>query len=295
MTVVANSKIIGTPNIRVEPTTKSIGADIVDLDVKQLGDDGFRLVHDAWLKHHVLRFRGQDLSYDDLVAFSGRFGELDDAPINKQGKPWIPENPKLAVMSNIIEHGAPVGSLGYGEAVWHTDMSYNEVTPSASVLYAIEVTRTGGKTGFVNMHEAYESLHASVKREIEGKQIKHDASRDSSGTLRKGFDPFDDPRDAPGALHPIVTRHAETGARALYLGRRPFSYVVGMELDESEALLDTLWAHATDEKRAWFQKWKVGDLLIWDNRSVMHKRTAFDREERRYLLRTQIKGSVPVG
>ncbi|MGI9336417.1 MAG: TauD/TfdA dioxygenase family protein [Gammaproteobacteria bacterium] len=283
----------GALEIRVEPASGRVGADIAGVDVKHLSNGDYRLIRRAWLKHHVLRIRDQTLSYDDLISFSERFGELDDAPINITGEPWIAGYPKLAVMSNVLEGGEPVGSLGYGEAVWHTDMSYKEITPSAALLYAIEVTESGGETGFVSMHEAYDSLDASMKRELEGKRIKHDASRNSAGTLRKGFDEIDDPRDAPGARHPIVIRHPETGARALFLGRRPYSYVVGMDLDESEALLDVLWAHATDEENAWYQKWAVGDLLIWDNRSVMHKRTAFDPRERRYLLRTQVKGSVP--
>jgi taurine dioxygenase len=102
-----------------------------------------------------------------------------------------------------------------------------------------------------------------------------------------------DPREAPGAVHPIVIRHPVTQRKALFLGRRPFGYVVGLPLEESEALLDRLWAHVAREEFAWFQKWKVGDLLMWDNRCVMHKRTAFDPQERRFMLRTQLKGARP--
>jgi len=177
--------------------------------------------------------------------------------------------------------------------VWHTDMSYNDVTPSAALLYAEEVTKIGGETGFINMYETYDSLPADLKAAIEGRLIKHDASRNSAGELRKGYREIDDPREAPGALHPIVVRHPVTRRQALYLGRRPLSYIVGLSLDESEALLDRLWAHATNERHAWFQKWCVGDLLMWDNRCVMHKRTAFDPNERRFMLRTQVKGSRP--
>lgn len=280
--------------IRVVPTDKSIGADIVGVDLAQpLSEFDFRIIFDAWMAHLVLRFRGQHLDKEQLLAFTERFGEPDTAPINAIGKPWIEGYPKLAVMSNITVDGQPVGSLGYGEAVWHTDMSYNEVTASAALLYALEVTETGGETGFVNMYEAYETLPADLKAAIEGKQIKHDASRNSAGELRKGYQDVTDPREAPGALHPIVVRHPVTRRRALYLGRRPFGYVVGLPLNESEALLDRLWAHAARHDKAWFQKWSVGDLLIWDNRCAMHKRTAFDPQERRFMLRTQVKGSRP--
>ena len=280
--------------IRVVATDKPVGADIVGVDLSQpLSDTQFQTIFDAWMDRQVLRFRGQELTKEQLLAFSRRFGELDKAPINIKGEPWIAGYPHLAVMSNIVVDGQPVGSLGYGEAVWHTDMSYNEITASGALLYALEVTRAGGETGFLSMYHAYETLPDDLKAAVEGRQIKHDASRNSAGELRKGYTEVSDPREAPGAVHPIVIRHPVTGRRALFLGRRPFGYVVGLELAQSERLLDRLWAHATKEENAWFQKWSVGDLLMWDNRCAMHKRTAFDANERRFMLRTQIRGSKP--
>ena len=280
--------------VRVIPTGERVGADIAGVDLSQLSDADFRAIHDAWMKYNVLRFRGQTLTKDQLLEFSARFGDLDKAPINIKGEPWIAGYPNLAVMSNVIVDGQPVGSLGYGEAVWHTDMSYQDVTPSGALLYALEVTQTGGETGFISMYDAYDTLPADLKAAIEGRQIKHDASRNSAGELRKGYKEFTDPREAPGAVHSIVIRHPVTQRKALFLGRRPAGYVVGLPLEESEALLDRVWAHATQEQNAWYQKWNVGDLLMWDNRCVMHKRTAFDPNERRFMLRTQIKGARPV-
>src|SRR5215217_3270018 len=125
--------------VRVVPTDKPVGADIEGVDLANLTDAQFEAIHDAWMKHNVLRFRGQTLSKEELQAFSARFGDLDRAPINIKGEPWIAGYPNIAVMSNIIEDGQPMGSLGYGEAVWHTDMSYIEVAPSAALLYALEV------------------------------------------------------------------------------------------------------------------------------------------------------------
>lgn len=281
-------------SVRAIPLSKSIGADIVGIDLSQpLTDAQFQAIHDAWMEHLVLRFQGQKLTKDQLLEFSRRFGELDKAPINIKGEPWIAGYPDMTVMSNIMENGKPMGSLGYGEAVWHTDMSYNDVTPTAALLYAEEVTKIGGETGFLSMYRAFDTLPADLKAAVEGKQIKHDASRNSAGELRKGYPDVIDPRDAPGALHPIVIRHPVTQRKALYLGRRPLSYIVGLSLEESDALLDRLWAHATQEEHAWFQKWSVADLLMWDNRCAMHKRTAFDPSERRFMLRTQIKGVKP--
>lgn len=280
--------------ITVQPIGRHVGADIIGIDLTQpVSDAQFAQIHDAWMQYQVLRFRGQNLTKEQLQDFSRRFGELDKAPINTRGKPWVEGFPDMAVMSNIKVDGQSIGSLGYGEAVWHTDMSYNEITPSGALLYGVEVTKSGGETGFLNMYHAYETLPADLKAAIEGKSIKHDASRNSAGELRAGFKEVTDPREAPGAVHPAVVRHPVTGRKALFLGRRPFGYVVGMSLEDSETLLNRLWAHASQEDFAWFQKWKVGDLLIWDNRCVMHKRTAFDPSERRLLYRTQIKGVRP--
>lgn len=280
--------------ITVTPITKHIGADIAGIDLTQpISDAQFAQIHDAWMQHQVLRFRGQNMTKEQLQTFSRRFGELDKAPINTTGKPWVEGFPDMTVMSNIKVDGKSIGSLGYGEAVWHTDMSYNDITPSGALLYGVEVTKSGGETGFLNMYHAYETLPADLKAAIEGKTIKHDASRNSAGDLRAGFKAVTDPREAPGAVHPIVVRHPVTGRKALFLGRRPYGYVMGMSLEDSEALLNRLWAHASNEDLAWFQKWNVGDLLIWDNRCVMHKRTAFDANERRLLYRTQIKGVRP--
>lgn len=290
----AAAKPVAQSGITVTPITKHIGADIAGIDLTQpISDAQFAQIHDAWMQHQVLRFRGQNMTREQLQDFSRRFGALDKAPINTRGKPWVEGFPEMAVMSNIKVDGESIGSLGYGEAVWHTDMSYNEITPSGALLYGVEVTKSGGETGFLNMYHAYETLPADLKAAIEGKSIKHDASRNSAGELRAGFKEVTDPREAPGAVHPVVVRHPVTGRKALFLGRRPFGYVMGMSLEDSEALLNRLWAHASQEDLAWFQKWKVGDLLIWDNRCVMHKRTAFDANERRLLYRTQIKGVKP--
>jgi taurine dioxygenase len=293
-TAAAAKSATQSAGITVTPITKHIGADISGIDLTQpVSAAQFAQIHDAWMQHHVLRFRGQNMSKEQLQDFSRMFGELDKAPINTTGKPWVEGFPDMTVMSNIKVDGQVIGSLGYGEAVWHTDMSYNDITPSGALLYGVEVTKTGGETGFLNMYHAYETLPADLKAAIEGKTIKHDASRNSAGDLRAGFKAVTDPREAPGAVHPIVVRHPVTGRKALFLGRRPFGYVMGMSLEDSEALLNRLWAHASQENLAWFQKWKVGDLLIWDNRCVMHKRTAFDANERRLLYRTQIKGVRP--
>ena len=280
--------------ITVTPLARGIAADISGVDLSQpLHPDTIAAIREAWLTHMVVRFRGQQLSRDQLLAFSRHFGKLDRAPINTRGRNWIDGYPELAVMSNIKVDGEPVGSLGFGEAVWHTDMSYQDITPSAALLYGIEVTTEGGETGFMNMAAALANMPADLRAQIEGRSIKHDASYNSAGHLRKGFQPVTDPSVSPGAVHPAIIRHPETGQQALFLGRRPNAYVMGLPVPESEALLDRLWAHCHAQTDLWYQKWQVGDLVMWDNRCTMHRRTAFEESARRYLLRTTVVSGRP--
>lgn len=283
----------GAKRVTVIPTGAALGADVVGVDLMQRLDEAtFKAVEAAWHEHLVLRFRGQRLDDPGLLAFARRFGELDRAPVHAGPEVEDPY-PEITVMSNIKVDGKPLGNLGHYEAEWHTDMSYNEKCPIGSLLYALEVPLEGGDTGFSNMYAALETLPAELKREIIGKQCKHDSSRNSAGELRKGFRDVTNPREAPGAVHPIIRTHPATRRNALFLGRRRNAYIVGLPLAESEALLNRLWAHASNPEFAWYQKWKVGDLVMWDNRCTMHRRDAFDPAARRLMHRTQIKGDKP--
>jgi taurine dioxygenase len=194
------------------------------------------------------------------------------------------------VISNVKVDGKPIGGLGSYESVWHTDMSYNALPPRASLLYALECPPSGGDTGFSNMEFAYDMLDDGIKKAIEGKSCTHDSSRNSAGELRRGFKETSDPRQTPGAIHPLVRKHPVTGRKSLFLGRRVGAYVHGLPIDESEALLKALWAHASRPEFAWYQRWRTGDLMLWDNRSTMHRRDAFDPTGRRVMHRTQIVG-----
>ena len=246
----------------------------------------------AWRDHLVLLFRGQRLEARHLSAFGRRFGELDTVPAWADAHP--DGEPELLVISNIERDGRPIGVLGSGEAEWHSDMSYLDQPPTASVLYGVEVPDAGGDTGFLNMYAALDGLPGDLRRAIEGRRLNHASSHDSTGNLRPGAAPVSDVSDAPGARHPIVRGHPESGRQALYLGRRSNAHVVGMTVADSERLLDDLWAHATSEAYAWTQKWRAGDVVMWDNRCTMHRRSAFDAKARRIMYRTQIKGDRPV-
>jgi taurine dioxygenase len=278
--------------VKIIPTGASFGAEISGLDLRSISDGDFDRIHRSWVENLVLLFRGQTLSDDDLIAFSQRFGALDWAPVQETGRRFVDGHPEIYVVSNVIENGEPIGSLGAGEAVWHTDMSYIADPPKASMLYAIEVPPKGGDTGFVNMYAAYQSLSPELKRRIQTLQLKHDGTYNSGGYVRQGVAAVDDPVNSVGAVHPLVCTHPESGRRALYLGRRRNAYIVGLPLAESEALLDELWSYASRDELTWYNQWRVGDLVLWDNRCTMHRRDPFDSNARRIMHRTQIKGET---
>jgi taurine dioxygenase len=281
-----------TTNLKIAPTSEALGAQISGVDLKTISDVEFASVHRAWLDHLVVLFRDQDLTDAELIAFSCRLGALDWAPIQETGRRFVEGYPEIYVVSNVIENGEPIGSLGAGEAAWHTDMSYLEDPPKASMLYAIEIPPAGGNTYFCNMYGAYELLPEALKRRIERLRLKHDGTYNSGGYVRQGVTPVDDPTTSPGVYHPIVCTHPETGRKLLYLGRRRNAYIGGLPLAESERLLDELWSYATRKELVWVHEWQAGDVVLWDNRCTMHRRDPFDAHTRRILHRTQIKGEA---
>ncbi len=282
--------------LEVIPSGRALAADIAGVDLAgPLTSAEFGAIHRAWMTHLVLRFRGQSLTDAGLMNFSRNFGALDGNPRHAkvEGRSDDAAAGFVNIISNVVENGKAIGGLGNYESKWHTDMSYNPVPPMASALYALEVPPSGGDTGFCSMYAALETLPASLRNRIEGLSCVHDSSLNSVGQLRVGFEDVTDPRKTPGAVHPLVRTHPVTGRACLFLGRRRNAYVQGLELADSEALLDTLWEHATRPEHCWTQQWKVGDLVLWDNRCALHRRDEFDGTARRVMHRTQISGDRP--
>jgi taurine dioxygenase len=277
--------------ISIRNLDASLGAEVRGLDLaKPLARNDVDAIEEAWRTRLVVVAHGQSLSDPQLLAFSKYFGELDPPGPNPYGEPFNKEFPEINVISNVVENGKPIGNLGDGEAVWHADMTYIDVPPKAAILHSLEVPPGGGNTYFADMFTAYETLPPDMKRTAEGKIAVHDASRNSAGFLRKGYEEVTDVRETVGARHPLVRSDPATGRKALFLGRRPNAYIVGLEVADSEALLDALWAHATQRRFAMCHEWRVGDLLMWNNLSVLHRRDPFDPNSRRIMHRTQIKG-----
>ena len=277
-------------------SVKSLGGEIVDLDISnKLTQDQINFINQSWDERLVLVFKKQNLDDHKLINFSKYFGELDPPGPNPYGITFLPEFPEINVISNVKnEQGTPIGNLGDGEAVWHADMTYLQLPPKAGILYALEVPENQGNTHFANMALAYNELPNKLKEKIDDKILIHDSAHNSAGMLRKGYSEVDNPSETPGARHPMVITDKNTNKKLLFLGRRPHAYIIGLELEESENLLNEIWEHATQEKFTWTQKWEKGDLLMWKNLNVLHKRDAFDPNTRRVMHRTQIKGEKEI-
>jgi len=278
----------------VIPSGKACGAEIRGIDLNNLDAQSFSVIQKAIDEHLVLLFRGQRLDNEHLIKLGKHFGEFEPPGMSIIGKPYIDAYPDILVISNIVENGQPQGNLGAGEASWHTDMSYRDTPISYAILNAVELPPSGGDTYFSNQYLAYETLPGNLKQELAGKFINHDETYNSAGQIRKGFKVVTDVREAPGARHPIFRVHPRTGKKALYLGRRFNAYVIGLPVEESERLLNQLWAHASQPQFVWSQEWQMGDVLVWDNRCLVHRRDAFDPTTRRKLHRVQIRGEKPV-
>jgi taurine dioxygenase len=291
--------------LEIVPTGAAVGAEVRGVDLSQpIPADVAEALQNAWSKHLVLLFRDQEMTPEQYLAACRIFGKpqvgaarayyIKTGTLDTLHTLPVPE---ITVLSNLDQNGNPVkenSGLGSLEVVWHTDNSYIEEPPAGSTLYAREIPDDGtGKTSFNNQYLALEELPDDLRRAIEGKRSKQDASRNSAGVLRPGLKKPEKAEDVPGPMHPMIRVHPATGRKALYLGRRriwPSQYIEGTAQDESEALLDKLWAHATQPKYAWQHVWRVGDMLVWDNRCAMHYREPVNSEQRRVMWRSQFQG-----
>jgi alpha-ketoglutarate-dependent taurine dioxygenase len=283
--------------ILVRPTGAALGADVEGAELGDLDDDDFGAIREGLQAHLVLRFRGNAIDDRSFIGLARRFGEVEPPEAHtRTAEMTVPGFREMSIISNLIEDGIAKGEAGDGELRWHTDHGFMERPVALSMLLARAVPAAGGDTSFANMYRAYEELPAGLKARVAGLRVKHQASHSSTGKRRPGYLDLasDDPRDLPGALHPIVRTHPETGKKALYLGRRFGSYIPPLALEDSEALLDELWDHATRAHLAWTQRWQVGDLIVWDNRCTLHRREGFAGHGLRRLHRLMTKGDRPV-
>jgi len=289
--------------LEIVPSEGALGAEVRGIDLKELDGLTFEHLHRAWLDQVLLVFRGQSLSPQDLVDLVRRFGTpVTSSNLHQRDLAERTANrlfdlpPEVTVVTNLRENGKPVGILGDGEIVWHADFSFKERPTAARMLLAVEIPprELGGDTFFINCYAAYDALTPDFRKRLSGKTIKQANIVDTAMKLRPGASLDDDIRTIPGPSHPIISTHPETGCNALFLGRRHGSYVNGCSLEESEALLDELWAHCTQPRFGYQHRWAVGDVVVWDNRATLHRRDAFESTSRRVLYAAQVEGHRPV-
>src|SRR6266542_6416344 len=274
----------------VVPLSKHIGAQIRGLDLREKPDEEtIRAVYRAWLDHLVIVFPGQTLSQEDLLRVTGYFGELGELsrPTKYFPKGYSRLLPGIMLISNIRENDEPIGALPDGEMMFHHDMIHAEVPSKATLLYSVEIPSTGGNTLFASGYAAYDTLDPAVRNKLEGRKAIHHYNY---GSVQRG--------DSKGTEafgecnHPVFRTHEDTGRKAVYVNRLMTVGVEGMPEEESEPLLGAVFDHAEKKEFVYEHVWRLGDLLLWDNRCSSHARTDLPSTERRLMLRTTVKGTV---
>jgi taurine dioxygenase len=276
----------------VRPLTPKLGAAISDVKLADdMSDDVFRAIYQAFLRYQVLLFPPQDVPPGRQVAFARRFGEVQIHVMKQYHADGFPE---LYRLSNLDEHGNPNGRHpDKGTLAWHTDGSWQRVTGQATIIYGEVMPETGGETHFADMYGAYERLDARWKARIANMRAVHNL--DFSRTRRHGEDPMTDAqrREKPPVDQPVVRTHPETGRKCLYLGDHA-EYIVGMPYDEGRALIEELNALAIHPDLTYEHRWTARELLLWDNRCVMHRATPYDpATQGRVIRRCTVLGEVP--
>ena len=271
--------------------TKHIGAEIRGIDLRdRLDAETVRAIRRAWLDHLVLLFRGQQFSQEDLVRATGYFGEI--GPLSRPPK-FFPKGyskllPNVMMISNIRENGEVIGALPDGEMNFHHDMIHNEMPHNGTLLYAVEIPSHGGDTLFASGYAAYDTLDPAIRGRLEGRRALNHYNYGTTirGDTSKAVDAFHE------AVHPVFRTHDESGRKAIYVDRLMSMNVIDMPPAESDELLKAVFDHAEKPEFVYRHAWRVGDLIVWDNRCSMHARDDFPSDQRRLLFRTTVKGTV---
>jgi taurine dioxygenase len=270
--------------------TTHTGAEVRGLNLADDVDSDIRAdLNRAFADHHVLVIPGQDLTPEGFKKAAQVFGELQ--PHDKK-EVHVPDHPDVYYVSN--DHIVNGKRIIPGET-FHTDHSNHPAPPKATTLFAVSLPGRGGDTQYVNMHDAYDDLPEDMKRRIDGLKAVHVyLSKYSPRSLGNLTEESRKALPTPG-IHPLVRTHPDNGRKALYLNPVRMESIVGMEDSEALELIGELMAHATQNKYEYRHQWRHGDMVIWDNRSVMHQANPdYDMSERRFLYRLMLKGEVPV-
>ncbi len=282
----------------VTPLAAVAGAEITGIDVsKDLADEHFAALRNAWLDHNgVLAIRDQTLTPEQLLAFSRRFGPLFGEAEQLQDtvkKYLLPGHPGIYRVSNKVRDGKPLGRARAG-TYWHSDVSFRKHPAMASILYAIEIPPVGGDTLFASMTAAYDSLSPGFKWKLQNLRAVHDFALAAGSSYSPDVIEQGDFDGQNRYLHPVVITHPETARKALFVNPGFTSHVEGFSQEESRALLGFLYRHATRPEFTYRHRWRRNDLLIWDNRCLMHYAIAdYEGKGERYLHRTTVIAETP--
>lgn len=278
----------GAADLRIVPLSQHVGADVVGVDLSQpLSDQAFEQIFQGWMRHLVLRFRGQHLTKEQLLEFSRRFGELDkhDAlPSDRH-----PDHPELLMVTSAPKADGKPGDGKYTGHLWHSDMSFTLIPSLGSLLRAIELPPVGGDTLFANMYKAYDALSDGMKKLIADLHGIHAGKRKIVDLTPERA--AEAARLNPPVAQPVVRVHPETGRKALYIGEKVKCFV-GMTEDESRPIIEYLVRHATRPQFVYRHQWQPDDIVIWDNRCTMHQALGdYDDRYLRHLERTTVLGT----
>ena len=283
--------------MRVTPLSPSMGAEITDVDLTTLTNEEFAQIRDAFHAHQVIAVRDQALTPAAQMAFSARFGALED---QLNAHYTLPGYPEVLVLSNDMKDGKPIGLIDGGD-FWHSDSSHRPLPSMATILHAVRNPRDGGDTEFANMYAAYDALSDAMKRRIAPLKGIHAVSklRNTRVTISArrpdAKDFYEKQKAIPDQIWPLVRTHPATGRKALYLSPRFTVGIAGLPDDEADAMLDELFAHQIRPEFVYRHKWRDGDLVMWDNRCVMHRATGgYAYPDVRTMHRTVVAGDAPV-
>lgn len=279
----------------IRPLSNALGAEVFGIDLSRpLSDTAFARLHQAHLDHHVLVFRDQQITPAEQVDFSARWGTLQRHVLHQFA---LAGHPDVLIVSNIVENGKPIG-LGDAGVFWHSDLSYKDKPSLGSFLHAQELPADGGDTLFANQHLAWDLLPDALRSQVQGKRAEHSYLKQYAELQRRSpWRPDLSEQQVaavPPVWHPIVRTHPESGRKALFVSEHFTTRVEGLAPEESDALLQALFAHSTQDRFVYRHRWRPGDMVFWDNRSVVHLATGCPADQRRRLYRTTIEGDVPV-
>ncbi|UFH49469.1 TauD/TfdA dioxygenase family protein [Pseudomonas sp. KNUC1026] len=278
----------------IRPFAAGTGAEIIGLDLAQpLNDSDFARIHRAHLDYHVVVFREQNITPAQQVAFSRRFGELQ---IHVLKQFLLPGHPEILRVSNVVENGQNIGLSDAGK-FWHSDLSYKELPSLGSMLYAQELPSEGGDTLFADMHKALEALPAELRNAVEGRKASHSYTARYNEPAINGYQrptlTAEQLAQVVVVDHPVVRTHPETGRKALFVSEGFTTHIVGLPEDESRQILAELYRYSVLPENVHRHSWREGDMVFWDNRSVIHLAAGCPAHLRRTLHRTTIQGDAP--